>query len=262
MHQIIKFFSRAHMDSLFRQFDALDQEAASCLLTLGELEQDGKDTIETQVLSRTPSDLSNSAGSIPQLKPTVVCANTSPIREFKLAGMKRERGDTYTIFYCSGYKQIGVPYTKGDGADKLIERQNEAARRLFEASRGDAYCSWRSTMISLAVQDARWTKFRSSRQQQRYYFKSIQLVITRYTCTQWRGTNDPCRNCENRKWRTACLKPSVLMHIMPLPDYRQETELCEQCLLELEPADIAAHKSDWTQRMPQLNAREATHAVM
>jgi len=169
--------------------------------------------------------------------------------------MKRERGDTYTIFYCSGNEQIGVPYTKGDGADKLLERQKETARRLFEASRGDAYCSWRSTMISLAVQDARWTKFRSSQQQERYHFKAIQLVITRYTCTQWRGTNDPCRNCENRKWRTACLQPKFLMHIMPLPDYRQETELCEQCLLELEPADIATDKSDWAQRMPQLNVR-------
>ena len=35
------------MDSLFNQFDMLDQEAASGLLTLSELEEDKQETTET-----------------------------------------------------------------------------------------------------------------------------------------------------------------------------------------------------------------------
>ena len=85
----------------------------------------------------------------------------------------------------------------------------EAARRLFSSNRGDAYCSsnpgdaycssnrgdaycsWRSTMISLLVQDTRWTKFRQSNQQERYNYKAIQLVVTRYTCTQVAQCQEP-----------------------------------------------------------------------
>lgn len=244
------------MDGAFERFDALDEEAASGLIELSALDEEKEATeiIKTPVVSRTASNTSEPEDvTPPSSQPS--STNTTPVRQFQLAGMKRERDNTYTLLYCSGTEQISVPYKKGDGGDKLIERQDEAARRLFYAKRGDAYCSWRSTMISLILQDARWTKFRHSSQQERYHFKAIQLVITRYTCTQWRNVKNPCRMCENRNWRSACIRPTFLMHVMPLPVYRQERELCEQCLCELEPVDIETDKNDWVQRMPQINVR-------
>jgi hypothetical protein len=249
------------MDGLFGHYDALDEEAASGLLTLSELNGASQDTVKTPPLSRTASDAGNPTGDTtsPTLDP-VSSADTTPVREFKLAGMKRERDDTYTIIYSSGEDIIGVPYTKGDGVATLFERRDEAARRLFDANRdtnrGDAYCSWRSTMISLIIKDTRWTKFKASFAQERYNYKAIQLVITRYTCTQWRDISNLCRNCENRNWRTACIKPKFVMHVLPLPVYRSETKLCEQCLSELEAVDISVeNKSDWVTRMPQMNVR-------
>ena len=110
-------------------------------------------------------------------------------------------------------------------------------------------------MISLIVQDARWTKFKSSLQQERYNHKAIQLVITRFTCTQWRETTDRCRNCINRNWRTACSKPTFLMHVMPLPAYRHQVKLCEDCLSEFVPTTLERDAAAWIQRMPQINVR-------
>ena len=245
------------MDGVFEPFDALDQEAASGLVSLSDLDKDNSslESTKTPVVSRTASDNVEHAEDVSPPSSQQSSANTTPVREFKLAGMKRERDQTYTIFYSTGTEQIGVPYSPGEGADKLFERRDEAARRLFSINRGDAFCSWRSTVISLILKDARWTKFRHSNQQERYNYKAIQLVITRYTCTQWRNVKDPCRNCENRNWRTACQRPTFLMHIMPLPVYRQEKELCEQCLSELEPIDTDLDKKDWVQRMPQINVR-------
>ena len=92
-------------------------------------------------------------------------------------------------------------------------------------------------------------------QQRRYNHKAIQLVITRYTCTQWRETAQPCRNCSNRNWRTACLKPTFLMHVMPLPVYRHQPGLCEECLADFNPACVEHNTTAWTQRMPQINVR-------
>ena len=260
----------------FGRFDALDHEAASGLLTLQEI--DANNT-SAPLVSRTASNVSTASetdhakeGDVPHDGEDVPTPDTTPpnsqpssqqttpVREFKLAGMKREREDLYTIFYASGADKIGVPFTKGiDSAATLFMRRDAAVRHLFsinrDVNRGNAYCSWRSTMISLVVQDSKWTQFRESMQQRRYNHKAIQLVITRYTCTQWRETAQPCRNCSNRNWRTACLKPTFLMHVMPLPVYRHQTELCEECLADFHPACLEQNTTAWTQRMPQINVR-------
>lgn len=227
---------------MISSFDALDQEAVSGLLTLQQLDRDT--TLDTKDADK-PVD----SGSTP---PT--STQTTPVREFKLAGMKRERDDVYTIYYESGEDKIGVPFVKGDSADTLFMRRHAAARQLFNMNRGEAFCSWRSKMISLIVQHSRWTQFRDSLQQKRYHYKAIQLIITRYTCTQWRD-NNRCRSCSNRQWRTACTKPIFIMHIMPLPAFRHQIDLCEKCLMEFEPSFTESDTSAWTQRMPQIHVR-------
>lgn len=238
-------------------FDQLDREAASGLLTLTQVDAQADEG------ANVPSDLCDKA-NLTALKNTdkveedvtpPTSTQTTPVREFKLAGMKRERDDMYTIFYESGTDRIGVPYVKGDSADTLFMRRNAAARQLFNMHRGLAYCSWRSSIISLVVKGEPWTLFRESVQQKRYRYKTIQLVITRYTCIQWRDTTNLCRNCNNRNWRTACLTPTFIMHVLPLPVYRHQLQLCDESLDDLEPSLCDCDTTSWVQRMPQMNVR-------
>lgn len=127
-------------DGVFEPFDALDEEAASGLVSLRDLDKgkSSSDIIKTPAVSRTASDTSEREDDVTPPSSQQSSTNTTPVSEFKLAGMKRERDNTYTIFYISGSEQVGVPYAKGDGGDKLIKRRDEAARRLFcsQATRG------------------------------------------------------------------------------------------------------------------------------
>ena len=237
-------------------FDDLD-EAASGLLTLRQADANTKQACvpcsdtQSKVTFMPKTDNNDEDQDI--TPPT--STQTTPVREFKLAGMKRERNDTYTLFYKSGTDQIDVPYVKGDSASTLFMRRNAAARQLFNMNRGQAYCSWRSSMISLIVQGEPWVLFRESVQQKRYHHKTIQLIITRFTCIQWRDTTSLCRNCNNRNWRTACLTPTFIMHILPLPVYRHQPNLCEESLSAFEPMSSDCDATSWTQRMPQMNVR-------
>ena len=124
-------------DGVFEPFDALDEEAASGLVSLRDLDKgkSSSDIIKTPAVSRTASDTSEREDDVTPPSSQQSSTNTTPVSEFKLAGMKRERDNTYTIFYISGSEQVGVPYAKGDGGDKLIKRRDEAARRLFSRGR-------------------------------------------------------------------------------------------------------------------------------
>lgn len=255
------------MDGLF-VLDSLDveAEAASGLLTLKQLVDARADPIydskaSSRQTSRRPSS-EDSAGdkkaeeeTYPENITPPSSVTTTPVRQFKLAGAKRVRDDLVTLSYTSDGSEIQVPYFKGETLSTLFLRRDEAARRLFDANRCEIYCSWRSTMVSLIVHDSRWIQFRESLQQKRYHHKAVQLVITRYTCTQWRDVKEPCRNCCNRNWRTGCQRPTFIMHVLPLPVYRNRIDLCEEALAELEPLDVLTDKTAWTTRMPQMHFR-------
>ena len=154
--------------------DALDAEAASGLLTLQQVSHapetatmqkhavsnrssrrpSSEDSVETAVDATDVACKYRSSLDEEQASPPG-SANATPVREFKLAGAKRVRDDLVTLCYTSGTDQmIQVPYFKGETLAALFTRRDEAARRLFDANRGEVYCSWRSTMINLVVHDA------------------------------------------------------------------------------------------------------------
>ena len=207
-----------------------------------------------QAQLQTSRNAKNFEGETPSSTPNSTPTRT-PVRCFKLAGVKREREDLVKVIYRSDQgDDFTVPFLRGESPATFYDRRDEAARDLLDANRGVAYCSWRKQLVSLLVTDARWVLFRESLQQKRYHYKCVQLVITRYTCTQWRDEN-PCRNCQNRNWRTGCLKPNYIFHIMPLPTSRNDEESCEECLSDLEASTVERDTSSWTTRMPQINIR-------
>lgn len=211
-----------------------ERECASSLLQLGTPER-----------PRTPPACTSKS-----------MTSSPPEKTFTLAGIKRHRSDPdlMTFFYDSEEGPISVPFMRGESPNCLFARRNEAARNLYAANRGDVYCTWRKSVVNMPIKDACWEVFRESSAQTRFKFKNIQLIMTRFTCTQWRD-GDNCRNCSNRKWRTACLCPKFLYHVMPLPVFRDCHHLCEQCLTELDVTATMIDGTKWAHRIPQLHMR-------
>ena len=248
--------------------DKVDEEAAARLLALQSVDVRANAANDALPDSRAQSNALTSNEATDGVPPT--STQTTPVREFRLAGLKRGRDDSFTIIYASGPDRIGVPYAKGDSADTLFMRRNAAARRLFNMNRDQVFCSWRSSVVSLISQGYPWILFRDSPAQKRYrYNNTIQLVITRYTCSQWRaaaalggdsdatGSRRPtgtlCRSCSNKNWRAACANPIFIKHVMPLPGCPYEA--CEECLQAFAPTPVQCDTTLWTRRLPQIIVR-------
>lgn len=186
--------------------------------------------------------------------------NTTPIRAFKLAGIKRnrEQKDMITAIYTCGDDSMAIPLFRGETRDCFFQRRAHAARILFDDSRRDVYVTWQRScsLVNIVVTDPCWIMYRESLQQKRFRCGVIQLVITRYTCTQWKE-GESCRNCSNRKWRTGCLTPTYLYHVMPLPanQRQQSLDACETELLAFEPIDVQKNPAAWMKRVPCINVR-------
>ena len=178
----------------------------------------------------------------------------TPVKQFKLCGVKREHEGLLRVFYESDHERIEVPMHVQDTKTSFLARRDQLLKQMFDDNRSEVYCSWRDTLLSMLVKDARWTLYRESLQQKRYLFKTIQLVVSRFTCTQWRD-GDLCRNCSNRNWRTGCQRPTYLLHSMPLPAHRNNVAACEAALAELSPCVVEKDSSDWKKRMPQASVR-------
>lgn len=195
----------------------------------------------------------------PELNVTPPRGNKIQPLALRLSGVKRKSEDSLVVVYQANDDAkcvLTVPFVRGESESTLIQRRDERARVLFCPKRGKAFCTWRHSMVSILVNDARWVMFRDSLQQKRYQYGSIQMITTRYTCTQWRECQDPCRNCQNRHFRTACLKPTYLFHIMPLPAARGNVDACETCVADmgmivLEDEDV----DQWKSRTPQISVR-------
>eukprot|EP00966_Prymnesium_polylepis_P241636 5587914-Prymnesium_polylepis.3 len=107
-------------------------------------------------------------------------------------------------------------------------------------------------MLSILISDKRWRLIRDSPQQKRYVYDAIQLVVTRYTCIQWRS-DVPCRNCSNPHWRAACQNIKHIYHVLPPLNARNCCQMCESFLNDLHP--LASKVKDATQhqtRLPQM----------
>lgn len=238
-------------------YDPKAQDAASVLLFLHEKGDKPFDTSARRTISndsKSTSGVQEDDGPTNEVTPQG-STYVTPVRKFKYAGLKRERDDTYTLFYKSGGDQISVPFSKGDSVTTLFTRRDEEARRLVDPARGTVFCSWKAAVMSLVVHDPRWVPFRASTQQKRYHYKSIQLIVNRYTCTQWRSKDDPCRSCIHRKWRMKCSKPTVMMYVMPLPSNKHDSNACDQSLTEFDPKILQDDESPWKQRLPQIHIR-------
>lgn len=180
---------------------------------------------------------------------------STPVKQFKLCGVKRDSDSVLRICYKSDHEEhIEVPMHFQDTKLSFMARRDHMLKQLFDGNRSEVYCSWRGTLVLMLVKDVRWTLYKESLQQKRYLFETIQLVVSRFTCTQWRD-GDRCRNCSNRNWRTGCQTPTYLIHLMPLPAYRNNPTVCDASLAKLSPCELEKDVSDWKKRMPQASVR-------
>ena len=170
-------------------------------------------------------------------------------------GPKREKEGVLRITYVSDDQdRIAVPMLVKDTKMSFLARRDQLLKQMFDDNRSEVYCSWRDSLLSMLVKDTRLILYRDSLQQKRYVFETIQLVVSRFTCVQWRE-GDLCRNCSNRNWRTGCQRPTYLLHLMPLPPYRNNLAACDASLAKLSPCVLEKDSSDWKKRMPQASVR-------
>lgn len=172
------------------------------------------------------------------------------VTPYRLTGMKRDIVGI-KLFYENGQDTVTVPVLPGDTMKIVSARREKVARLQMEASiRVHALCSWTNKVVSI-LHDERWQLKRESQQQQRYSSTSMQLVKTRFTCAQWRE-GDVCRNCQHRNWRSICISPRFLYHLMPLPAFLGNTAACDEDLLTLDVVERDEDPTPWMKRMPPL----------
>ena len=173
-------------------------------------------------------------------------------RPYRLTGMKRNMTEIQ-LFYDNGEDTVTVPVIPGDTMETVNARREKAARLHIEQFiRVDVLCSWSKKVISI-LHDERWQLARESPQQQRYFFASMQLIKTRFTCAQWREDGDVCRNCQHKNWRSICTSPRHLYHLMPLPAFRDNTRACDEDLVALDVFDRDQEPAPWLKHMPPLS---------
>ena len=205
-----------------------------------------EDTISSQESQETCE--ANATTTLPD-------AQSTPMKKFRICAYKVEKEDMVRLCYMSEQREVlEVPLWKGDTGTTFENRRDQLLKQMFDDNRGNVFCSWRDTLVSILVKDARWTLYKESLQQKRYLYKTIQLVVTRFTCTQWREGKF-CRNCSNKNWRTGCQQPSHLLHVLPLPVHRNNTASCEAVLMEFSPRALSEDATDWKKRVPQTNVR-------
>jgi hypothetical protein len=230
-----------------------DAAGALALIQLATLESgvDVSDTAPT-----TPKINRTLATPINRSPPLTSSLNTtpaaSPVRCFKLSHVKRTREDLVTLVYSTGHESMEIPFARGEESTVFYERREKAARLLFDVNRNDVYCTWRKDLVNVIVNSQKWVLFKDSLQQKRYMFGSIQLVVTRHTCFQWKDHEQMCRHCQKRTWRVGCLKPLYLYHVMPL---RHDTGLAEKDLSTLEPFSVQQDSTAWSKRVPSRTSR-------
>ena len=149
---------------------------------------------------------------------------------------------------------MAIPFARGEAPEVFFNRREKAARLLFDESRGEVFCTWRHAVVNMSVKDVRWIMFKDTFYQKRYKYGNIQLVVSRFTCGQWKEGN-ACRNCLNRAWRTGCITPTHLFFVLPLPVDGINIASCEDTLDDFEAVAVERDCKQWLTRVPQLNAR-------
>ena len=203
---------------------------------------------ETLVAMATPTR--TVARSISSSNETTPVA--SPLRCFRVTNIKRKRDDLITIVYTTGDESREIPFARGESKEVFFQRREKAARLLFDQNRADVYCTWRQTIVSLCIKHPSWILFKDSLQQKRYSCGSMQLVVTRYTCSQWKDHSTPCRNCQNRGWRVGCLTPTYLYFLLPF----HSADSAELDLVTFfDPLTVERDATPWLKRTPTASSR-------
>ncbi len=216
----------------------MTQEAAQSLMTLAATPE----SIITPPVSRRNS------------KEQYTPENKSPSRQFVMTGVKRTRGDLLTVFYSSGTETMAVPFVKGEDDETFIARREQVASLLCDQKRTEVYCTWRKELISMKVDDNRWSKVRETFRELRYTYKNIQLVILRITCVKG-NENESCSNCAQPSRRMQCLSPTLYYYVMPLPTIPSSVEMCESCLGDFQPIQVKKDYSAWQLRLPSCHVQ-------
>ena len=180
----------------------------------------------------------------------------TPEKSFKAAGYKRVREGLIHVLYESEEGDVmAVPLAKGENSDVFNARRQRTADMMFDPTRKTAYCQFKNKAVNMTVQDPRWVLFWESMQQKRFHYMNvIQLVVTRSTCAQ-QDTTAFCRNCQNPHFRAGCMTPNSTFYVMPLPMWRNASDLCNKMLEAFDPVAIDADTTAWTVKMPQIHVR-------
>jgi hypothetical protein len=178
---------------------------------------------------------------------------TPPKIPFKLIGVKRATPDSITVAYTNEFgDNVSVPLHRGESPSLFLKRRKEAAHALLCSKRRVcAFCTWTNTLISIVV-DTNWEVVASSSKQVRYAYRSIQLVRTKYTCNQVHKSQ--CGHCQQPTWRSSCLTPQYIFHLMPQL-YNSSAE-CHADLSNLKPRSINRTDSFWRSHVPGLGIRK------
>lgn len=186
----------------------------------------------------------------------------SPTRTFRLAGIVKRRStlDSKHVAvarYKCDSDVVEIPLAEDNTLRSLQQQKQTVSRILSDADAGEAYCTWRQQVVRLRLTDHRWVVCRKTHHQKRLAYAKVQLVVTRYTCTQWADPLQvaPCRHCTNRHWRAVCMSPQFLIHIMPLPSHRRDVSGCEEALVDMDGVNVIRDPTMWTTRMPGISAR-------
>ena len=182
-------------------------------MTDGTLTQEAAQSL--MALAATPESIITPPVSRRNSKEQYTPENKSPSRQFVMSGVKRTRGDLLTVFYSSGTETMAVPFVKGEDDETFIARREQVASLFCDQKRAEVYCTWRKELISMKVDDNRWSKVCETFREQRYTYKNIQLVILRITCVKG-NENESCSNCAQPPRRMHCLSPTLFYYVMPL----------------------------------------------
>ena len=180
----------------------------------------------------------------------------SPDRHFKMTGVKRTRDpDLITVLYSSGTETMAVPFAKGETKEILHARRLRAAALLFDTTRSEVYCTWRKELVSMKTDDSRWTKFRDTFKEQRFLYKTLQLVLVKVTCAK-SAVSARCVNCATPSRRMSCSTPLFYRYVMPMPNFHRLSEdACESCLDDFDPLRVDKDANEWIVRTPSLYVR-------
>ena len=64
----------------------------------------------------------------------------TPVKQFKLCGVKREHEGLLRVFYESDHERIEVPMHVQDTKTSFLARRDQLLKQMFDDNRSEVYC--------------------------------------------------------------------------------------------------------------------------